>query len=164
FTSSDAAAVLPADSVLAGGTGSFNATLKTTGTQIITATDTVTTTLTGTSNGITVSIPGLVVTSTADSGPGTLRAVLATAAADGSANITFDPTVFATPQTITLTSGTLNIPSNTTITGATSGSGASLTDLVTVSGGGSSSNFPVFTVNLGITGASITNLTIANGH
>jgi hypothetical protein len=164
FTSSDAAAVLPADSLLAGGTGSFNATLKTTGTQTITATDTVTTTLTGTSNGITVSVPGIVVTSTADSGPGTLRAALATAATDGSANITFDPTVFATPQTITLTSGTLNIPSNTTITGATSGSGASLANLVTVSGGGSTSNFSVFTVNGGVSGATIANLVIANGH
>jgi hypothetical protein len=164
FTSSDAAAVLPADSGLAGGTGSFNATLKTTGTQTITATDTVTTSLTGTSNGIAVSIPGLVVTTTADSGVGSLRAALATAAADGSGNITFDPTVFATPQTITLTSGTLNIPSNATITGATSGSGTSLRNLVTVNGGGSSSNFPVFTVNTGVTGAAIANLTIANGH
>lgn len=164
FTSSDAAAVLPADSVLTGGTGVFNATLNTTGAQTITATDTVTNALTGTSNGITVSIPSLVVTSTADSGTGTLRAVLATAVADGSANITFDPTIFATPQTITLTSGTLTIPSNTTITGATTGSGATLQNLVTVSGGGSSNNFSVFTVNSGVTGAAIHNLVIANGY
>lgn len=162
FTSSDAAAVLPANSTLTGGTGFFNATLETQGTQTVTATDTVTNTITGTSNGITVSIPGLVVTSTADSGPGTLRAALATAATDGSANITFDPTVFATPQTITLQS-TLNIPSNTTITDTTSGSGPTLANLVTVSGGGSSSNFSIFAVGSGVT-AAINNLIIDNGH
>jgi hypothetical protein len=159
FTSSDPAAILPADSTLTNGTGSFGAMLNTTGLQTITVTDT-TNGIMVTSVGIAVSIPGLVVISTADSGPGTLRAALATAAADGSANITFDPATFATPQTITLTSGTLNIPSNTTIAGATTGSGAALQNLVTVSGGGSSS---VFTVNSGVTGASIHNLTITEG-
>jgi hypothetical protein len=163
FTSSDVVAVLPPDSVLTGGTGVFNATLETQGTQTVTATDTVTNTITGTSNGITVSIPSLMVTTTADSGTGTLRAALATAATDGSANITFDPTVFATPQTITLSSGTLTIPSNTTITGPTSGSGATLRNLVTVSGGGSASNFSIFAVGSGVT-AAISNLIIANGH
>ena len=159
FTSSDPAAILPADSTPANGTGSFEATLKTTGRETITVTDT-TNGFMATSAAITVSIPGLVVTSTADSGPGTLRAALTTAAADGSANITFAPATFATPQTITLTSGALNIPANTTITGATTGSGASLQNLVTVSGGGS---FSVFTVNSGVTGASIHNLTITKG-
>jgi hypothetical protein len=163
FTSSDAAAVLPANSTLTGGIAVFNATLETQGTQTVTATDTVTNMITGTSNGITVSIPGVVVTTTADSGPGSLRAALATATTDGSANITFDPTIFATPQTITLTSA-LNIPSNTTITGPTSGSGATLKNLVTVDGGGASSNFSMFTVNSGVTGVAIHNLVIANGH
>jgi hypothetical protein len=164
FTSSDGAAVLPPNSTLAGGIGIFNATLETPGVQTVTATDTVTNTISGISNGITVSIPGLVVTTTADSGPGSLRAALATAATDGSANITFDPSVFATPQTITLSSGTLNIPSNTTITGPTSGGSATLKNLVTVSGGGASSNFSIFTVNSGVTGAAIHNLVIANGY
>src|SRR5262249_57945409 len=40
FTSTDGAAVLPADSTLTGGTGNFSATLKTTGNHSITATDT----------------------------------------------------------------------------------------------------------------------------
>ena len=163
FTSTDAAAALPGNSVLAGGTGSFSAVLRTAGTQTVTATDTVTSSITGTSNTIAVSIPTLVVTSTADSGTGSLRAALAAAATSGSANITFDPTVFATPQTITVAS-TLTLPSNTTIVGATSGSGASLKNLVKVSGGGASSDFPVFTVNGGVTGAAMTNLIIANGH
>jgi ELWxxDGT repeat protein len=54
FTSSDAQAVLPVDSTLASGTGNFSATLKTAGTQSITATDTVTSSIAGTQSGITV--------------------------------------------------------------------------------------------------------------
>src|SRR5205807_1869035 len=55
FTSTDGQAVLPADSTLTNGAGTFSATLKTAGNQTITATDTVTNTLTGTSNPIAVS-------------------------------------------------------------------------------------------------------------
>jgi hypothetical protein len=54
FTSSDAQAVLPANSTLTNGTGSFSATLKTAGPQSLTATDTVTGSLTGTQAGIVV--------------------------------------------------------------------------------------------------------------
>jgi hypothetical protein len=55
FTSSDGQAVLPANSTLTNGSGTFSATLKTVGNQTITATDTVTSSITGTSNTITVS-------------------------------------------------------------------------------------------------------------
>jgi predicted RNA methylase len=54
FTSSDSQATLPANSTLTNGTGSFSATLQTAGTQSITATDTVTASITGTQSGITV--------------------------------------------------------------------------------------------------------------
>ena len=54
FTSSDTAAVLPANSTLTNGVGIFSVTLKTAGSQTITATDTVTGTITGTSGTITV--------------------------------------------------------------------------------------------------------------
>ena len=47
--------MLPANSALTNGTGTFSATLKTAGTQIITATDTVTSSVTGSSGNITVS-------------------------------------------------------------------------------------------------------------
>jgi YVTN family beta-propeller protein len=50
FTSSDAQAVLPANSILTNGSGLFPATLKTAGAQTITATDTVTSTITGSAN------------------------------------------------------------------------------------------------------------------
>ena len=65
----------------------------------------------------------------------TLRDALAAANTAGAGIITFDPAVFGSGGTITLTSGgTLSIPASTYIQGLTSGSGASLTNLVTVSG------------------------------
>ena len=48
FSSSDAAATLPANAALSGGAGTFQTTLRTTGSQTITATDTVNSGLTGT--------------------------------------------------------------------------------------------------------------------
>jgi probable HAF family extracellular repeat protein len=54
FTSTDGQAVLPGNSTFANGTGTFSATLKTIGNQSIMATDTVTASITGTSNSIKV--------------------------------------------------------------------------------------------------------------
>jgi hypothetical protein len=54
FTSTDGQAVLPANSTVASGTGSFSVTFKTSGTQTITATDTVTGTIKGHSGSIAV--------------------------------------------------------------------------------------------------------------
>ena len=54
ITSSDSKAVLPSNSGLTGGVGSFTVTLETAGSQSITATDTVTSSITGSQNGITV--------------------------------------------------------------------------------------------------------------
>jgi hypothetical protein len=54
FTSSDAQADLPGDTILTNGAGAFSVTLKTAGTQAITATDTVTGSITGTQSGIVV--------------------------------------------------------------------------------------------------------------
>ncbi len=70
-------------------------------------------------------LSGFVVSNTDDSGPGSLRqAILDANAQSGANDITFDPTAFATPQTITLTSGQLEL-SNTsgteTITGPAAG-------------------------------------------
>ncbi len=55
FTSTDSAASLPADSALAFGLGTFSVTLNMPGTQTLTATDTTTTAIAGTSNTISVS-------------------------------------------------------------------------------------------------------------
>src|SRR5205823_4875543 len=55
FTSTDGQAVLPGNSTLTGGAGTFSATLKTAGGQTITATDTANGSVTGTSNAVNVS-------------------------------------------------------------------------------------------------------------
>ena len=55
FTSTDGQAALSSNSTLTNGTGSFTATLKTAGSQTVTATDMATTSITGTSNSIQVS-------------------------------------------------------------------------------------------------------------
>jgi len=62
FTSTDAQAVLPANSTLTNGTETFSATLNTAAAQTITATDTVTASITGISNSITTSA-GIQITS-----------------------------------------------------------------------------------------------------
>ena len=96
----------------------------------------------------------------------TLRDALAAANAVVGSNITFDPAVFlasnsAAANTITISNGKLNIPINTAITGLTSGSGATLTNLVTVSGNNATQ---IFNVVSGVTGAVIANLNVANGN
>jgi hypothetical protein len=61
FTSTDGAAVLPADTALTNGTGTFAVTLATEGTQSITATDTVTSSISGSQSGIVVAGPPTIV-------------------------------------------------------------------------------------------------------
>jgi hypothetical protein len=54
FSSSDPQAALPANATLSNGIGTFNATLKTAGSQSLTATDTANAALTGSETGVTV--------------------------------------------------------------------------------------------------------------
>ncbi len=82
------------------------------------------------------------------------------AAATGGGGITFDTGVFASATTITLSNGTLTVPTSTTLTGPTAGSGATLANLVTVDGGSAST---VFTVGSSVTTSAIANLTIQHG-
>ena len=183
FTSSDASATLPSPSTLTNGTGTLSATLLTAGSQTITATDSVTSSITGTSNSVTVFIPTLVVTSAGDNtnasyychiqatpGTGTdpactLHDALLYAQTWGSASITFDSTVFsssktAAQNTITLQQGSLILPSNTTVTGPTTGAGANLTNLVTLSGGNA---YSVISVANGVTNSSLNSLNLTGG-
>ncbi|MGD0735016.1 MAG: Ig-like domain repeat protein [Terracidiphilus sp.] len=91
-------------------------------------------------------------------------AVLAAGIVPEGANITFDTTAFPGPTTITLTNGTISVPSNTTLTGPTLYSGANLTNLVTVNGNGTSINQPSSTVfSVSGTGTAISNLIITGG-
>src|SRR5579862_1192712 len=99
-----------------------------------------------------------------------LRDALA-AAETGGGNITFSATVFgaahsAAARTITLANGTLNIPSNASIAGLTTGAGATLTNLVTVnttSAAGYNQQASLFTLASGVTNATISGITITLG-
>jgi len=141
FTSSDLNAVLPADSTLTNGMGTFSATLATPGNQTITATDTVNTAASNHSSNILVSPPSLIVTTLNDdagnaglctlqpagNSTGTdtscsLRDAVLHANAAGSASIDFDPKLTASatetsPATITLTNGQIEISSALQIAG-----------------------------------------------
>jgi hypothetical protein len=95
----------------------------------------------------------VIVTNTNDSGSGSLReAVLSSNSGD---TIDFDLTIFATPQTITLTSGEIDISHDLTI----SGPGA---NLLTVSG---NNNSRVFNLSPGGTHTyNISGLTLSDGN
>lgn len=102
FTSSDTQGVMPANTSLSGGTGTFKATLKTAGTQTIVATDTTTSSITGTSNEITVSAA-------------TLSQFLITAPSNTNSGSSFNVTVAAKDaffNTIPSYTGPANITSN----------------------------------------------------
>jgi len=81
-------------------------------------------------------------------------------------SISFDSTIFSATNTIaantiTLTNGTLNIPSNTNMGGPTAGAGATQVNLVTVSGNNAST---VFTVIPGATSVVLAGLNIVGGN
>ncbi|WP_426422066.1 Ig-like domain repeat protein [Bradyrhizobium genosp. A] len=144
FTSTDAQAVLPANSTLTNGTGTFSATLKTAGSQTITTTDAVTSSITGTSGAINVSSTGVThftVSAPASATAGTAFNFTVTALDSSNAVVTsYSGTVHFTssdaaatlPANATLTNGTgtfsatLNTAGNQTIT-ATDTANAAIT-------------------------------------
>jgi FG-GAP repeat len=97
----------------------------------------------------------ITVTSTADSGPGSLRAALATANSDFNAG---DEIVFNLPKpsTIQLTSGSLNISSTVTIAGPGPSS-------LTVKGNGTFGIFNITSDATDLSGVTITGMTITAG-
>jgi len=135
FTSTDGAAVVPADSTLVNGTGTFSATLTTAGSQTIAATDTLVSTITGVSAAIAVSGVATHFTVSAPTSATAGTAINFTVTALDSSNHTaagYSGTVHFTstdgastmPANATLTNGTgtfsatLNTAGNQTITAA----------------------------------------------
>ena len=117
FTSSDAGAALPTDSSLTSGTGSFVAIFSTTGLQTLTATDTVTASITGASNAINIGVAAnhFIVTAPANATAGTPITFTVTAAdASNTTAIGYTGTVHFTstdgqavlPADVALTNGT----------------------------------------------------------
>lgn len=99
-----------------------------------------------------VEMQAVFVTNTNDSGPGSLRQLILGAPAGS--DIMFDPTVFNTARTITLTSGEIAFSKNLTV----SGPGA---NRLTVSGNNASRVFNISGSGLNI---AISGLTISNGR
>jgi uncharacterized protein (TIGR03437 family) len=106
ITSSDGQAVLPSNSTLTSGVGTFMVTLKTAGTQTVTATDTVSS-ITGTSNSITVN-------------PAFASNITTTGGSPQSATV---GTAFATPLQITARDQYNNLVNNVEVTFSSLGGG-----------------------------------------
>lgn len=117
FTTSSGGALLPGDSKLAGGTGTFTATLDSSGSQTITATDMANPTVTGVTNAISVSLTAAKFTVTA---PVTVTAGTAfnfnVTVLDG-AGITFAG--YTGTVSFASTDGQAVLPSNSTLTNGT---------------------------------------------
>jgi hypothetical protein len=114
FRSSDAQAALPADAVLTAGMGTFSVTLRTAGNQTVTATDTATSTITGTSGVIDVAAAGthFVVSAPATTTAGTTLTVTVTAEDPfGNAATGYEGTV-----KVTSSDGQASLPVNATVT------------------------------------------------
>jgi hypothetical protein len=147
FTSTDSTAALPADSTLTNGSGIFIATLKTAGSQTITATDTVNSTITGTSGGITVSpaaVAHLAVSAPASATAGTAFSITVTA------QDAFNNTVTGYGGTVhfTSTDASSGLPANSTLTNGTG------SFQVTLKTAGSQTITTTDTASSGITGTS----------
>ena len=118
FTSTDGSAALPSNATLTNGTGTFSATLNTGGSQTITATDTGTSSITGTSNTITVASPSathFTVSAPTSATAGT--AVSFTVTALDASNHTVAG--YAGTVHFTSTDGSAALPSNATLTNGT---------------------------------------------
>ncbi len=117
FLSSDAQAVLPANSTLTSGTGSFAVTFETTGNQNVTATDTVTSTITGSA---AVSVTPDAATHFAVSAPAAATAGTAFSFTVKALD-TFNNLVTSYSGTVDFSSsdGSALLPANTTLTAGT---------------------------------------------
>jgi hypothetical protein len=147
FTSTDGNATLPADAALSGGSGNFNATFRTAGSQTVTAADTVTPAITGTSRAIAVqpaAAARFVVTTPSSAIAGVPVSVTVTAV-DSENNVAtsyFGTVAFAS------TDGSALVPPNSTLTNGTG------TFNVTFETAGSQTVTAVDTITSSITGTS----------
>ena len=166
FTSGDGAAVLPANTTLTSGTGTFAVTLKTAGAQTVAAADTVTTAATGTSGDITVSAAGITstgakfaVSAPATASAGTAVTVSVTAqdvygntitGYTGTVHFTSTDSAAVLPADTTLTSGTGTL----TVTLQTAGTKTvTAADTVTTAATGTSDSITVSAADIAFSGS-----------
>jgi hypothetical protein len=118
FTSTDAAASLPADAVLTNGTGTFSATLNTAGSQTISATDISNNSITGTANAIGVSSAAAVhfaISAPASAGAGSAFSFTVTALNPSNAAVT----TFGDTVHFTSSDGSASLPADATLSNGT---------------------------------------------
>jgi hypothetical protein len=146
FSSSDAAAVLPANAALTGGTGTFSATLKTAGSQTLTATDTSNSSLTGSSTVLvgTTAATHFVVSAPASATAGS--AIMFTVTAESASNTTV--TGYAGTVQFSSSDPAAVLPANATLTNGTG------TFTVTLKTAGSQTITATDTANSSLTGSS----------
>ncbi|MBX7106635.1 MAG: hypothetical protein K1X57_21350, partial [Gemmataceae bacterium] len=101
-----------------------------------------------------VELPVFVVRNASDAGTGSLRQAIADSnASSGQNSVTFDPAVFASPTTITLTTGQISVTKSMTITGPAA-------QRVTIDGNKAGRILDITATNVAV---SIQNLTLTNG-
>ena len=147
FTSSDAQAVLPADSKITGGSRSFSVTLKTAGTQSIVATDKVTNSINGSQTGLSVvALPASVIQVSGFSTPSTagVAGSFTVTALDTYNNV---DTSYSGTLHFTSTDGNASLPVNSTLTNGTK------TFLATLKTAGTHSITATDTVTSSLTGS-----------
>jgi hypothetical protein len=147
FASSDGAAVLPANTTLTGGVGTFSVTLKTAGTQFVTATDTGNSSITGSQGGIVVTPAAaatLDVSGLASPRVAGVAASVTVTARDACGNTVTD---YTGTVHITSTDGSAVLPANSTLTNGVGTFG------VTLKTAGSQSVTAADTVTGSITGS-----------
>jgi probable HAF family extracellular repeat protein len=161
FTSSDAQAALPANSILTNGALTFSATLNTLGGQTITATDTATASITGTSGSIAVGTAApthLSVNTPGGASPGSAFS-FTVSALDAANNVA--PTYAGTVH-FSSTDAQATLPANSTLTNGTGNFSATLNTL------GDQTVTATDTVTASINGTSntihVTNLKITSGN
>ncbi|HEY0870557.1 MAG TPA: cell wall-binding repeat-containing protein, partial [Acidothermaceae bacterium] len=152
FTSTDAGAVLPANSTFSGGIGSFSVTFSAAGTQHVTVTDTSSSSITGTSGAVTVAQTTTHLSATAAAtAPAGNSFVVTVKALDGGGNVV---TGYAGTVKLTSTDSAAVLPANSTLS---SGQHAFTVTLKTA---GSQTVTATDTANSGISGTTTT-ITIA---
>jgi len=135
FTSSDPSATLPATSTLTSGAGTFTATFNTAGDQTITATDTTTSSITGTSAAVYVTASSATTSTTlactATTTTSTTSSTSTTSTSTTSTSTTSTSTTSTTSTTVPCTTTTTTTTAGATTSSADGASGGSATDAPT---------------------------------
>lgn len=161
FMSTDGASALPADSTLTNGVGTFSATLNAPGNQTITATDTITSSITGTSGATNVTSADLSITMTdgvTTATPGGSVTYTITVSNTGPSNVTGATVADTFPASLTATWTGVGAGGGT----ATASGSGNINDTVNLPAGGSVTYTVSATISAGATGTLSNTATVSS--